>query len=147
MICVLHSLEAIYSCCSIIEAPAELFRVDTSQSKEVPFGSTCVAATELDAYRRTYHKSSLNTLKHVIYAGTGETTIRIDVSFGDGMYRSTDAGRTWKHIGLQDSKQIGEIRVHPNNPDHLYVAGFGDAFGPSSERVVYRFFDGGVYWE
>ena len=66
---------------------------------------------------------------NVIYAGTGETTIRIDVSFGDGMYKSTDAGRTWKHIGLEHSKQIGEIRVHPSNPEHLYVAAFGDAFG------------------
>ena len=84
---------------------------------------------------------------NVIYAGTGETTIRIDVSFGDGMYKSTDAGRTWKHIGLEHSKQIGEIRVHPNNPEHLYVAAFGDAFGASSERGVYRSLDGGENWE
>ncbi|MCP4073995.1 MAG: glycosyl hydrolase [Hyphomicrobiales bacterium] len=84
---------------------------------------------------------------NVIYAGTGETTIRIDVSFGDGMYKSTDAGRTWKHIGLKDTKQIGEIRIHPDNPDHLYVAAFGDAFGPSNERGVYRSLDGGDNWE
>ena len=84
---------------------------------------------------------------NVIYAGTGETTIRIDVSFGDGMYKSTDAGRTWKHIGLENTKQIGEIRIDPNNPDLVYVAAFGDAFGPNSDRGVYRSTDGGSNWE
>ena len=59
---------------------------------------------------------------NIIYAGTGETTIRIDVSFGDGMYKSEDAGRTWKHIGLGKTKHIGEIRVHPENPDIVFVA-------------------------
>jgi len=84
---------------------------------------------------------------NVIYAGTGETTIRIDVSFGDGMYKSTDAGRTWKHIGLENTKQIGEIRIDPNNPNLVYVAAFGDAFGPNSDRGVYRSTDGGSNWE
>ena len=84
---------------------------------------------------------------NVIYAGTGETTIRIDVSFGDGKYKSTDAGRTWKHIGLDHTKQIGEIRVHPENADHVYVAAFGDAFGPNNDRGVYRSLDGGENWE
>ncbi|MFQ3355827.1 MAG: photosystem II stability/assembly factor-like uncharacterized protein [Paracoccaceae bacterium] len=84
---------------------------------------------------------------NVIYAGTGETTIRIDVSFGNGMYKSTDAGRTWKHIGLENTKQIGEIRIHPDNPEHLYVAAFGDAFGPNKDRGVYRSLDGGASWQ
>ena len=84
---------------------------------------------------------------NVIYAGTGETTIRIDVSFGDGMYKSTDAGRTWTHIGLGNTKHIGEIRIDPNNPDLVYVAAFGDAFGPNSDRGVYRSTDGGKSWK
>lgn len=84
---------------------------------------------------------------NVIYAGTGETTIRIDVSFGDGMYKSTDAGRTWTHIGLKEVKHIGEVRIHPDNPDHVYVAAFGDAFGPTEERGVYRSLNGGETWE
>ncbi len=84
---------------------------------------------------------------NVIYAGTGETTIRVDVSFGDGMYRSTDAGRTWQHIGLEKTKQISEIRIHPTNPDLVYVAAFGDAFGPSDDRGVYRSADGGKTWQ
>ena len=63
------------------------------------------------------------------------------------MYKSTDAGRTWVHIGLENSKHIGEIRVHPTNPEHLYVAVFGDAFGASEERGVYRSLNGGNTWE
>lgn len=84
---------------------------------------------------------------NVIYAGTGESTIRIDVSVGDGVYKSTDAGRTWKHIGLKDTRQIGKIRTHPNNADLVYVAAFGHAFGENSERGVYRSKDGGETWE
>ncbi|HKU96055.1 MAG TPA: hypothetical protein VJR58_12300 [Vineibacter sp.] len=84
---------------------------------------------------------------NVIYAGTGETAIRIDVSYGDGMYRSTDAGRTWSHIGLRDSKFIGRICVHPQDPDLVYVAALGDIFGPNGERGVYRSRNGGKTWE
>jgi photosystem II stability/assembly factor-like uncharacterized protein len=83
---------------------------------------------------------------NVIYAGTGETTIRIDVSHGDGVYKSTDAGRTWKHIGLEDTRFIGKIRVHPNNPDLVYVAALGHAFGPNAERGVFKSTDGGATW-
>src|SRR5215212_12057699 len=84
---------------------------------------------------------------NVIYAGTGETAIRLDVSYGDGMYKSTDAGRSWKHIGLKNSKFIGRICIHPQNPDLVYVAVLGDIFGPNSERGVYRSKDGGATWE
>ncbi len=84
---------------------------------------------------------------NVIYAGTGETAIRLDVSYGDGMYKSTDAGRTWSHIGLKNSKFIGRICIHPQNPDLVYVAALGDVFGPNSERGVFRSKDGGKSWE
>lgn len=83
---------------------------------------------------------------NVIYAGTGETTIRIDVSYGDGVYKSSDAGATWSHVGLADTRQIGKIRVHPHNPDIVYVAALGHAFGPNSERGVYKSTDGGATW-
>ena len=83
---------------------------------------------------------------NVVYAGTGETTIRIDVSFGDGVYRSRDAGRSWQHVGLAATHHIGRICVHPNDPDLVYVAALGDAFGPSEERGVYRSRDGGGSW-
>lgn len=84
---------------------------------------------------------------NVIYAGMGETTIRVDVSYGDGVYRSTDAGRTWQHMGLAETRHIGEIRVHPEDPDTVYVAAFGHAFGTNPERGVYRSQDGGVTWD
>lgn len=84
---------------------------------------------------------------NVVYAGTGETTIRIDVSYGDGMYRSGDTGRTWQHIGLKETRHIGRICVHPENPDLVYVAALGDAFGPNPERGVFRSRDGGKTWQ
>lgn len=84
---------------------------------------------------------------NVIYAGTGETTIRIDVSHGDGVYRSIDAGHTWEHIGLRDTRFIGKIRVHPDDPDTVWVAALGHAFGPSAERGVFKSIDGGKNWQ
>ena len=84
---------------------------------------------------------------NVIYAGMGESTIRLDVSWGDGVYKSTDGGETWKNVGLRDSHHIGQIRIHPQNPDIVYVAALGHAFGPNDERGVYRSTDGGSSWE
>ncbi|HEX3090923.1 MAG TPA: hypothetical protein VHQ23_19875 [Ilumatobacteraceae bacterium] len=84
---------------------------------------------------------------NVIYAGTGESTIRIDVTHGDGVYKSTDAGTTWRHIGLPESRHIGEIRVHPDNPDIVYVAALGHSAKDNPERGLYRSKDGGENWE
>lgn len=84
---------------------------------------------------------------NVIYAGTGETTIRGNVSHGDGIYRSTDAGRTWGNMGLRDTRHIGKILVHPDDPNLVYVAALGHAWGPNEERGVYRSRDGGKRWE
>src|SRR5438128_8724192 len=83
----------------------------------------------------------------VVYAGTGEETIRGNVSPGGGMWKSTDAGKTWIHIGLDDSQHIGRIRVHPSNADLVYVAAMGHAFGPNETRGVYRSRDGGKTWD
>ncbi len=84
---------------------------------------------------------------NVIYAGTGEATIRIDVTHGDGMYRSTDAGKTWTHLGLVESRHIGEIVVDPRDPDVVYVAALGHASKDNPERGVYRSTNGGADWE
>ncbi|MDE2750747.1 MAG: glycosyl hydrolase [Chloroflexota bacterium] len=84
---------------------------------------------------------------NVIYAGTGEATIRIDVSHGDGVYKSTDAGRSWARIGLHDTRHIGKIRVHPQDPDRVFVAALGHAFGRNQQRGVFRSCDGGESWE
>ena len=84
---------------------------------------------------------------NVIYAGMGEATIRLDVSYGDGVYRSTDGGKTWANAGLRDTHHIGRIQVHPHTPDIVYVAALGHAFGPNQERGVFRSMDGGQSWE
>jgi photosystem II stability/assembly factor-like uncharacterized protein len=84
---------------------------------------------------------------NVIYAGMGESCIRGNVAHGDGVYRSTDAGKTWVHLGLADTRHIGAICIHPNDPDLVYVAALGHAHGPNAERGVYRSRDGGRTWE
>ena len=85
---------------------------------------------------------------NVIYAGMGENDARgVAISFGDGVYKSSDAGRTWKHVGLDATRAISRIRVHPTNPDLVYVAAQGATFGPSKDRGVYRSKDGGATWQ
>jgi photosystem II stability/assembly factor-like uncharacterized protein len=84
---------------------------------------------------------------NVIYVGMGETTIRGNVAHGDGVYKSTDGGKTWTHMGLAETRQIGKIRVHPTDPNLVYVASLGHAHGPNKERGVYRSTDGGKTWE
>ncbi len=83
----------------------------------------------------------------VIYVGTGSTGVRGCVSVGDGVYKSTDGGTTWGHIGLAEAGQINVIRVHPDNPDLVYVTALGHIFGPNEERGVYRTDNGGQTWE
>jgi len=84
---------------------------------------------------------------NVIYAGMGETAIRSNVSHGDGVYRSTDSGKTWTHLGLSDTRNIAKVRIHPHNPDLVYVAALGHAHGSNAERGVYRTRNGGQTWE
>jgi photosystem II stability/assembly factor-like uncharacterized protein len=84
---------------------------------------------------------------NVIYLGMGEVPIRGNVSHGDGMYKSTDAGKTWKRAGLENTRHIGRVRVHPRNPDIAWAAVLGHIFGPHDERGVYKTTDGGKTWK
>jgi len=81
-----------------------------------------------------------------IYAGTGETDIREDISSGNGVYKSSDGGATWNHIGLEDTRQISRIVIDPQNPRIVYVGALGHAYAPNEQRGVYKSVDGGMHW-
>src|SRR5581483_6373266 len=82
----------------------------------------------------------------IIYVGTGEAAPRGDITYGDGVYKSIDGGKTWTSLGLKDTRQIGALIVDPHNPDIVLVAALGHAFGPNEERGVFRTTDGGKSW-
>jgi len=85
---------------------------------------------------------------NVIYAGSGEHAVRgVMTSFGDGVYKSTDAGKTWNNIGLEKTRHIADVAIHPNNPDVVYVAAQGAVHGPNQERGIYKSTDGGATWK
>ena len=84
---------------------------------------------------------------NVVYVGTGEACIRGNMSHGDGVYKSVDAGKTWVNVGLKETRQIGKVIIHPKNPDIVYVAALGHGYGNNPERGVFRTRDGGKTWE
>ncbi|HUJ61199.1 MAG TPA: hypothetical protein VLX92_22000 [Kofleriaceae bacterium] len=84
---------------------------------------------------------------NVVYVGTGEACIRGNISYGAGVYKSLDAGRTWQFLGLRDTRHIGRVVVDPHDPNRVFVAALGHAFGPNAERGVFRSSDGGAHWQ
>lgn len=82
----------------------------------------------------------------VVWVGTGESNVRNSVSFGDGVYKSTDGGKTWQHMGLKETEHISAIVINPQNPDIVYIGALGHAFGPNDERGVFMTTDGGQTW-
>lgn len=101
----------------------------------------------------TFHSSSVGAIAvaasdaNIIYVGMGESEMRSNISFGDGMYKSMDAGKSWKKIGLENSYAIANIMVHPSNPDLLYASAQGNIWKPNQERGLYRSRDGGISWQ
>jgi photosystem II stability/assembly factor-like uncharacterized protein len=87
--------------------------------------------------------SSPNT----VYVGSGESTLRDSMGFGNGVYKSTDAGKTWTHLGLDETHHIGKIAVHPRNPDVVFVAAIGKLYAAGPDRGVFRSRDGGKTWQ
>ena len=83
---------------------------------------------------------------NVVYVGTGEAAVRGNISYGSGVYKSVDAGKTWKNVGLKDTRHIGALLVHPKNADIVLVAALGHVFGPNQERGIFRSTDGGKTW-
>jgi photosystem II stability/assembly factor-like uncharacterized protein len=97
----------------------------------VSIGAVCVAPSD----------------PNIVWVGTGENNPRNSVSYGDGVYKSTDGGKSWKNMGLKKSFQIGKILVHPKNPDIVYVGALGRLYGPSEERGLFKTTDGGKTWQ
>src|SRR5205807_2661500 len=96
----------------------------------VSIGDVCVAPSD----------------RNVVWVGTGEANPRNSVSYGDGVYKSTDSGKTWKQMGLPKSFQIGRIAIHPRDPNIVYVGALGRLYGPNPERGLYKTTDGGKSW-
>lgn len=87
------------------------------------------------------------TNPEIVWAGSGETNVRSNISIGNGIYKSVDAGKTWQHMGLRKTGRIGRIVVHPQNPDIVYVAALGTIYGPQQERGIFKTTNGGKTWE
>jgi photosystem II stability/assembly factor-like uncharacterized protein len=103
-----------------------------------------------DGYFRTGSVGALAVAESdpdVLFVGMGESNIRGNVSHGDGVYGSTDGGRSWRHLGLAETRHIARIRIHPRDPNLVYAAAFGHAYGPNAERGIYRSRDGGATWQ
>jgi len=88
-----------------------------------------------------------NSDHNTIYVGTGEACIRGNISHGDGVYKSLDGGKSWKNVGLHDTRAIGKVIINPTNPDIVFVAALGHPYGPNTERGIFRTTDGGKNWE
>jgi photosystem II stability/assembly factor-like uncharacterized protein len=88
-----------------------------------------------------------NSNHNIVYVGTGEACIRGNISHGDGVYKTLDSGKTWKNVGLRDSRAIGKLIINPTNPDIVFVAALGHPFGPNPERGIFRTTDGGKTWD
>src|ERR1700730_3792719 len=114
--------------------------------KTVDGGQTWVPLFQKEAVSSIGDIAVAQSDHNVIYVGTGEAAIRGDITFGDGVYKSIDGGKNWKNIGLKDSRHIGALIVHPTNPDVVFVAALGHAFGPNSERGIFKTTDGGRTW-
>src|SRR5262249_9915809 len=97
----------------------------------VSIGDVCVAPSD----------------RNIVWVGTGENNPRNSVSYGNGVYKSTDGGKSWKNVGLKKTFQIGRIVIHPTNPNVVYVGALGRLYGPSEERGVFKTTDGGEHWE
>ncbi|HJZ67143.1 MAG TPA: hypothetical protein VKF81_03280, partial [Blastocatellia bacterium] len=84
---------------------------------------------------------------NIVYVGSGEADMRSQISYGNGMYKSTDSGKTWAHLGLDGTRQIGRVLVDPKNPNTVFVAALGHAYGANLDRGIYRSRDGGATWQ
>ena len=107
------------------------FEHQFDRENTVSLGDVCVAPSD----------------RNIVWVGTGENNPRNSVSYGDGVYKSTDGGKTWKHMGLKGSFQIGRLAIHPRDPNIVYVGALGSLYGPNPERGLFKTTDGGQTWQ
>ena len=122
--------------------PASITAASGDRRTTAPTG--CRSST-INRPDRSARSPSRRRIPNVIYVGPGAGIIRPDLAIGDGMYKSTDAGHTWQHLGLRDTQMIAAIAVDPGNADRLFVAALGHPYGPNAERGVFRSTDGGTH--
>jgi photosystem II stability/assembly factor-like uncharacterized protein len=135
---------------AVFEADPTCFYVATASGgllKTINNGSTFTHHFDREATVSIGAVAVAPTNKDIVWVGTGEANPRNSVSYGDGVYRSTDGGKTWKNMGLKKSFQIGKIVIHPKNPDVVYVAALGRLYGPNEERGLYKTSDAGKTWQ
>src|SRR5262249_32662002 len=126
---------------AVFEADPTCYYVATASGgllKTVNNGSTLAPPVDHGATVSPGAVALAPTNRDLVWAGTGEANPRNSVSFGDGVYRSTDGGKTWKNMGLKKSFQIGKVLIHPKDPEIVYVAALGRLYGPSEERGLYK---------
>ena len=114
-----------------VDGGTEWFPVTDGQITSSSVGAVAVAETNPD----------------IVYIGMGEVQLRGSITQGDGVYKTVDGGKTWRHLGLEETQAIARIRVHPTNPDIVYVAALGHPYGDNSERGVFKSTDGGNTWK
>lgn len=135
---------------SVFEADPNLYWVATASGgliKTENNGNTFVHQFDKEATVSIGDVCVAPSNKEIVWVGTGEANPRNSVSYGDGVYKSVDGGKTWKNMGLKETYQIGKVIVHPKNPDIVYVGALGRCYGANAERGVFKTTDGGSTWK
>src|SRR5579872_2674463 len=134
--------------CGVADQPNVFYigQVDGGVLKSTDYGRTWFPIFDHEDTQSIGAIAIAPSSDNIIYVASGEGLMRPDLSVGDGIYRSDDAGKSWTHLGLQDSEQIPELVVDPQDPNRLFAAVLGHPFGPSAERGVFGSVDGGKTW-
>ena len=132
--------------CRASQTPIISARLRVESGKRSMAAQTGLRSSTNNRFRQSVPIAVAPSDHNVIYAGTGEAAIRGNTTYGTGVFKSIDGGKTWENVGLKDSRQIGAVIVDPRNENVVLVAALGHAFGPNQERGIFRTADGGKTW-